>query len=76
MHKDKKSTSTTYPIQGRHGEFEPGKVQYSTPIFFWLVVFYKRIETQNLGKDQSLASLAVVAAVKYWQVRLSVPYAP
>ena len=21
-------------IQGRHGEFEPGKAQYSTPIFF------------------------------------------
>ena len=21
-------------LQGRHGELEPGKVQYSTPIFF------------------------------------------
>ena len=24
----------TYNLQGRHGEFEPGKVQYSTPNFF------------------------------------------
>ena len=30
-------------LQDRHGEFEPGKVQYSTPIFFWLVVSYKSV---------------------------------
>jgi hypothetical protein len=32
--------------QERHGKFEPGKAQYSNPIFFWP----ERIETQNLGK--------------------------
>ena len=31
-------------IQGRHGEFESGKVQYSTPNFFdYLVVSYKGV---------------------------------
>ena len=31
-----------YFING-HGEFEPGKGQYSTPIFFWPVVSYKSV---------------------------------
>ena len=54
-----------YMYQGRHGEFEPGKVQYSTPNFFHLFFSYKSvlIETQNLGKDQTLAALAAVAAL-------------
>ena len=45
----------TYNLQGYHGEFEPGKVQYSTP--------KERIEAQNLGKDQTLAALAAMAAL-------------
>ena len=29
--------------QSRHGEFEPGKVQYSTQNFFWPLVSYKNV---------------------------------
>ena len=53
-------------MQGRHGEFEPGKAQYSTPIF-WPVVSYKSIliiEIQNLGKVQALGALPAVSALK------------
>ena len=32
-----KQKGTVHRVQGRHGEFEPGKVQYSTPKYFdWL----------------------------------------
>ena len=49
--------------QGRHGVFEPGKTQYSTPNFFWPVVSYKRVfQTQNLDKAQALGALVAVAA--------------
>ena len=27
-------TAASHTIQGRHGEFEPGKAQHSAPIFF------------------------------------------
>ena len=53
-------------MQGRHGEFEPGKAQYSTPIF-WPVVSYKSIliiEIQNLGKAQALGALPAVATLQ------------
>ena len=36
----------SYHTQGRHGEFEPGKAQYSTPNLFDRLI----LETQNLGK--------------------------
>ena len=45
-----------YIDQGRHREFEPGKVQYSTPKLF-------RIETQNLGKDQTLPAFPAMVAL-------------
>ena len=39
--------------------------QYFYPKFFWPVVSYKRVlKPKNLGKDQSLASLAAMAALK------------
>ena len=43
----------TLVTTGPHGEFEPGKAQYSTPNFFWPVVSYKSvsIETQNLASN-------------------------
>ena len=50
-------TLSTY--QGRHGEFEPGKVQYYTPIFLTSCFLQERIETQNLSKDQSLTALLI-----------------
>ena len=56
-----------YQNQGRHGEFEPGKVQYSTPKFFdRLFLIHKKelIETQNLGKDQTLPAFPAMAALK------------
>ena len=36
-----------------------------TRLMFWLVVFYKleHIETQNLGKDQTLPAFPVMAAL-------------
>ena len=40
----------TVDIQGRHGEFEPGKAQYLTGCFL-----YEPIETQNLGNLGGLA---------------------
>ena len=40
---------------GRHGKFEPGKAQYSTPFFLTGCL---HIETQNLGKAQALGGLA------------------
>ena len=33
-HNSLQNISTISYIQGRHGKFEPGKAQYSTPIFF------------------------------------------
>ena len=42
-------------VWGHHGDFEPGKAQYSTPNFFDL------IETQNLGMAQAFGALPVVA---------------
>ena len=41
-----------------HGEFEPGKVQYSNPNFIDLLFLI--IETQNLGKEQTLPALAAL----------------
>ena len=51
--------------QGRHGEFEPGKVQYSTQniLTSCFLLYLFRIETQNLGKDQTLPALPAVAAL-------------
>ena len=40
-------------MQGHHGEFEPGKAQYSTPNFLTGCFLKQHIETQNLGKAQS-----------------------
>ena len=52
-----------FRIQERHSEFEPGKAQYSTPIF--LTCCYRgRIQIQNLGKAQALGALPVVAALE------------
>ena len=42
-----------------HSELKPGKVQYSTQKILTGCFLYERIETQNLGKDQTLP--AVVA---------------
>ena len=42
-------------------EFEPGKAQYSTPIFFINCYLKERIETQKLGKAQALGVLSAVA---------------
>ena len=52
---------TPYYIQGRHGEFEPGKVQYSTQNFFDRLFLIRA--TQNLGKDQTLPALPAVASL-------------
>ena len=41
-------------MQGRHGEFEPGKAQYSTPIFFDRLFLIRPIENQNLGNAQAM----------------------
>ena len=46
-----------FTVQGRHGEFELGKAQYSTPIFLTCSFFQEHIETQNLGKAQGLGGL-------------------
>ena len=48
-------------VQGRHGEFELGKAQYSTPNFLTSCFLQERIETQNLGKAQALGALPAVA---------------
>ena len=50
-------------MQGRHGhgEFEPGKAQYSTPKFLTGCFLYEHIETQNLGKAQALGALPAMA---------------
>ena len=49
-------------MQGHHGEFEPGKAQYSTPNFLTGCFLKQHIETQNLGKAQSyLGALPAVA---------------
>ena len=54
-----------HTLQGRHGEFEPGKVQYSTPNFFDQLFL---IEIQNLGKQgPGLGALQAVAPL--FQVR-------
>ena len=57
-------TSLDYDLtQARHGEFEPGKAQYSTPNFFDRLFLKERIETQNLDKAQALGALVAVAAL-------------
>ena len=38
------------PTQGRHGEFEPGKAQYST-LFIWPVVSYKSVQLRDPKND-------------------------
>ena len=49
--------------QGRHGEFEPGKAQYSTPNsfdrLFLIRAYWNSTETQNLGKAQALGAFLV-----------------
>ena len=55
-------------MQGRHGKFEPGKAQYSTPIFLTGCFLLERIETQNLGKAQALGALPAVAALLIMQL--------
>ena len=47
--------------QGRHGEIEPGKVQYSTPKFFDRLFLIRAYWNQNLGKDQTLPAFPAVA---------------
>ena len=49
--------------KGRHGEFEPGKAQYSTPKFLTSCFLYERTEAQNLGKAQALGTLPAVAVL-------------
>ena len=46
--------------RGATPKFEPDKAQYSTP-YFWPVVCFLYIETQNLGKTQGLEALPAVA---------------
>ena len=48
-------------VQGRHGEFEPGKVQYSTPNFFDRLFLIRAYWNPNLGKAQALGALPAVA---------------
>ena len=62
-HNWSKSFLFCYAKQGRYSEFEPGKAQYSTPILLTSCFLQECIETQNLGKEQSLAALAAVAAL-------------
>ena len=61
-------------VQGRHGEFEPGKAQYSTPNFFDRFFLYEHIETQNLGKAQAFGALPSVAPLLYFEIRSSVAW--
>ena len=49
-----------WEYQGRHGEFEPDKVQYSTPKCFDRLFLIRAIETQKFGKDQTVAALKSV----------------
>ena len=60
-----------YEPQGHHGEFELGKVQYSTPNFFWPVVSYKSIciKTQNPGKAQALGASPAMAALPSFDLK-------
>ena len=56
-------------LQGRHSEFEPDKVQYSTKKFFdglFLIRAYWKLKPkiQNLGKDQTLPAFPAVAALQ------------
>ena len=47
--------------QGLHCVFEPGKVQYSTPKFFdRLFLTRANLNSQNLGKDQTLPAFPAV----------------
>ena len=64
--------------QGRHGEFEPGKAQYSTPIFFdqlfFIRVYWNSKSRQGLG----LGALPAVAALAhmYWEQWLAANLGP
>ena len=74
MHDDKMCSWT----QGRHGEFEPGKAQYSTPIFFdqlfFIRVYWNSKSRQGLG----LGALPAVAALAhmYWEQWLAANLGP
>ena len=52
-------------MQGRHGEFEPGKAQYSNPNFFDRLFLIIRGYWNPKSKDkaQALGALPVVAAL-------------
>ena len=47
-------------IQGRQGEVESDKAQYSTPFFLTSCFLLEGVETQNLGKAQALGALLAV----------------
>ena len=44
--------------QGRHGEFEPGKAQYSTPIFFHQLFLIRAYDNPKSGQSWGLPALA------------------
>ena len=52
-----------HTLQRRHGEFEPGKDQYSIPIFLTSCFLYERIETQKLGNALALEALPGMAVL-------------
>ena len=45
---DTTAAAQKIPLQGCKGKFEPDKAQYSTPIFFWPVVYYKSISKPKI----------------------------
>ena len=51
--------------QGRHGEFEPGKAQYSTPIFFDRLFLIRAYENPKFGQGPGLGGLPALAPLRF-----------